>query len=111
MRIIPKNSGAPRGPRRGLHMQVFATACRGRKLSVTRQRLAVYEAVLESRAHPPAEEIYQTVRARCRGISRGTVYRTLDTLCDMGLVVDIHRSADTARFEAVRPGEEPHHHL
>ena len=96
VRIIPKK------------LDAFAAACRERGLSVTHQRLAIYEAVLSSRTHPGAEEIYQAVRGRFPTISRGTVYRTLDTLCEMGLVTDVHRAADTARFEAAL---EPHHHL
>lgn len=96
MRIIPKKLGA------------FAAACRARGLSVTHQRVAVYETVLSSRTHPGAEEIFQVVRERYPTISRGTVYRTLDTLCGMGLVTDVNRAADTSRFEAAL---EPHHHL
>jgi len=98
MRIVPEK----------VPLESFTRACRARGLSVTHQRLAVYEAVLSSTGHPGAEEIYQAVRQRCPGISKGTVYRTLDTLCEMGVVNDIHRSADTSRFEAVL---EPHHHL
>jgi len=99
MRIVPENK-AP--------LEAFTRACRARGLSVTHQRLAVYEVVLSSKDHPGADEIYRAVRDRCPGISKGTVYRTLDTLCEMGVVNDIHKSADTARFEAVL---EPHHHL
>ncbi|HZI93116.1 MAG TPA: transcriptional repressor [Patescibacteria group bacterium] len=89
-------------------LAAFEAACRAGGLSVTHQRLAVYEAVLTSRSHPGAEEIYRTVRKRFPTISRGTVYRTLETLCGIGLVTDVHQTADTARFEAVL---EPHHHL
>lgn len=86
----------------------FAGACRARGLSVTHQRLAVYETVLASRSHPDAEEILGIVRARIPTISRGTVYRTLETLCDLGLVSDVGRLRGSARFEA---SLEPHHHL
>ena len=86
----------------------FEAACRAGGLSVTHQRLAVYETLLSSRSHPGAEEIFRAVKQRFPTISRGTVYRTLDTLCGMGLVTDVHRTADTARFEAAI---EPHHHL
>ena len=86
----------------------FAEACRASGLSVTHQRMAVYEALVSSRSHPGAEEIFQTVRGKFPTISRGTVYRILETLCGMGLVNDVNRTADTARFEAAR---EPHHHL
>src|SRR5262245_34893128 len=92
----------------GRALEDFAGACRARGLSVTHQRLAVYETVLASRSHPDAEEILETVRARIPTISRGTVYRTLETLCDLGLVSDVGRVKGSARFEA---SLEPHHHL
>ncbi|HKY33803.1 MAG TPA: transcriptional repressor [Candidatus Polarisedimenticolia bacterium] len=86
----------------------FVRVCRAKGLSVTHQRLAIYEAVVQSRTHPGAEEIFGAVRGRFPTISRGTVYRTLETLCSMGLVTDVSRARGTARFEAVL---EPHHHL
>ncbi len=68
----------------------FAEACRSRGLSVTHQRLAVYEAVVRSHEHPGAEEIFRAVRARVPTISRGTVYREwgdwVAGLC-LGLVI------------------------
>jgi len=89
-------------------LESFAASCRAKGLSVTHQRLAVYEALLETGAHPGAEEIYQSVRTRYPTISRGTVYRTLETLCRLGLVADVGQTRGTARFEAAL---EPHHHL
>ena len=95
-----------RGVRQALDS--FTGACRSRGLSVTHQRLAVYEAVLGSREHPGAEEIFRAVRARVPTISRGTVYRTIETLREVGLVADVSRVRGTARFEAAL---DPHHHL
>ena len=89
-------------------LESFAGACRSRGLSVTHQRQAVYEAVLSSHEHPGAEEIFRAVRARVPSISRGTVYRTLETLKEVGLVADVSRVKGTARFEAAL---DPHHHL
>jgi Fur family peroxide stress response transcriptional regulator len=102
VRIIPKKLSP------GAATDSFAAACRARGLSVTHQRLAIYESVISTDTHPGAEEIYQRVRARFPTISRGTVYRTLDTLCAMGLVTDVNRTAGAARFEAAL---SPHHHL
>jgi len=86
----------------------FAAACRAKGLSLTHQRQAVYEAVAASRSHPGAEEIYRTIRARYPTISRGTVYRTLETLCEIGMVSDVNRLRGTGRFEVAL---RPHHHL
>jgi len=89
-------------------LESFAASCRARGLSVTHQRVAVYEALLETDTHPGAEEIYRSVRTRFPTISRGTVYRTLETLCRLGLVADVGQTRGTARFEAAL---ERHHHL
>jgi Fur family transcriptional regulator, peroxide stress response regulator len=89
-------------------LAAFTAACRDGGLSVTHQRLAIFEAVASNDSHPGAEEIYQSVRSRFPTISRGTVYRTLETLCERGLVQDVSRLQGMARFEAGRP---PHHHL
>ena len=89
-------------------LDAFSESCREKGLSVTHQRLAVYEALVSSRSHPGAEEIYQAVKTKYPTISRGTVYRTLETLCDIGLVADVNRVRGTARFEAAI---QPHHHL
>ena len=86
----------------------FAEACRARGLALTHQRLAIYEAVAGSRAHPDVDAIYQTVRKSLPTVSRGTVYRTLETLCKVGLVTDVSHVRGTARFEAAL---EPHHHM
>jgi len=93
-------------PRTGA--EAFAAACRARGLALTHQRLAIYEAVAASRAHPGVDAIYRTVRKRLPTVSRGTVYRTLETLCKVGLVADVSHVRGAARFEAAL---EPHHHL
>lgn len=86
----------------------FTAACRDRGLSVTHQRLAIFEAVVASRSHPDADEIYRAVRRKYPTISRGTVYRTLETLCELGFVSDVNPVRGNARFEAAL---DPHHHL
>ncbi len=99
-----------RAPRRGYAgsgLAALSAACRAKGLSLTHQRLAVYEAVAATRSHPGAEEIFQFVRSKLPTISRGTVYRTLDTLRGVGLINEV-RVGDAARYESAA---EPHHHL
>ena len=89
-------------------VDAFAAACRTRGLALTHQRLAIYQAVAGSREHPGVDAIYRTVRKRLPTVSRGTVYRTLETLSRVGLVTDVSHVRGTARFEAAL---EPHHHM
>ena len=63
----------------------------------TRQRQLVLDAVRSRQDHPTAEQIYQSVRERDAHVSRGTVYRNLNLLCEKQ---DIYRvvMADCDRF-------------
>lgn len=73
----------------------------------TRQRQLVLDAVRSRQDHPTAEQIYQSVRERDAHVSRGTVYRNLNLLCEKQ---DIYRvvMADCDRFDL---RADPHHHM
>lgn len=92
----------------------FAAHLRAHGLSVTRQRLALFEALASSRMHPSAEELHALVRRRLPHLSLATVYKTLETLRAVGAVSDVHALQGEGRFEAALPGTgagKPHHHL
>ena len=61
----------------------FEKLCRNRGLPLTVQRRVVLQVVLEHDDHPTADQILEAVKDRVPGISRTTVYRSLDTLADM----------------------------
>ena len=73
----------------------------------TRQRQLVLDAVRSRQDHPTAEQIYQSVRERDAHVSRGTVYRNLNLLCEKQ---DIYRvvMADCDRFDL---RADPLHHM
>ena len=52
----------------------------------TPQRIAIIDALADDRAHPTAETLWETVRARMPGISLSTVYDTLHELESLGLI-------------------------
>jgi Fe2+ or Zn2+ uptake regulation protein len=54
-------------------------------LRCTRQRVAVYQALVTSGEHPTADQIYQALQTRDAAISLATVYNTLEALCSAGL--------------------------
>jgi len=78
--------------------------CRGlfatQGLRFTRQRCAIFEALATCRSHPTAEQLYELVRAQCRGLSLATVYNTLDALCESGLCVRVPVERGSARYDA-----------
>lgn len=86
------------------HRQIL----RDHGLHVTAQRLAVFAAVAAS-PHITADQVLDEVRADIGAASRQTVYDTLNTLSDLGVLRRIQPARSPARFEA-RVGDN-HHHL
>lgn len=81
---------------------------RGKRLTV--QRAAIWDVLAaEPDLHLTAEEVAERVRARLPQVNPSTVYRTLDTLVEEGLVVRTDLGADRAYFEPTH--EHRHHHL
>jgi len=60
------------------------------RLKCTPQRLAVLSALHESTEHISISEIYKNVRKILPGTGLATVYRALETLVDLGLVLTVH---------------------
>jgi len=77
-------------------------------LKVTPQRIAVLKAVRKSSDHPSAEEIYREVVRSIPGMSQTTVYNTLDTFVEKGIINKVHTGSDVSRYDGVT-GD--HHHL
>jgi len=88
--------------------ETFKSIVRGRGLRVTPQRQLILDAILESKGHVSLQNIIQFVQARSPIISLPTIYRTLDFLCEIRMVVAL-RVGNTTYFEIA--GERPHHHL
>ena len=95
-------------------VEKFAQYCRAHGLSVTHQRLAIFEALASSREHPSAEQLHKAVQRRIPTLSLATVYKNLEALKAIGAVVDVNPLHEQARYESALPGTgagHPHHHL
>jgi len=77
-------------------------------LKVTQQRIVVYQWLLETTSHPTAEMVYDMVRSDNPSISKGTIYKTLETLVEVGLVKKIPTSGSNMRYDA---RQEDHSHI
>ena len=53
---------------------------------LTPQRQAILEAVRQAGDHVTPEQVYETVHTQQPAISRATIYRTLDFLCEQRLI-------------------------
>lgn len=86
----------------------FETGCRNAGLKVTRQRREIYRELLLSTDHPSAEVLHQRLCGKFPRISLDTVYRTLGTLANTGLIRRVETPESLSRFEV--PFSR-HHHL
>ena len=74
----------------------------------TPQRIAVWNHVRHSQAHPSADEVWEGVRRGCPTISRATVYNTLNLFVEKGLLRTQSLKEGTVVFD---PRVERHHHF
>ncbi len=87
-----------------------------RGLKVTRQRMAVLEAIDSCpREHLTAEEIFELVKADCPDIGLATVYRTIQLLGSLHLIDRVSFDDGFVRYEMGSALEgtvrHRHHHL
>ncbi|MGD9050097.1 MAG: transcriptional repressor [Anaerolineae bacterium] len=78
-------------------------------LRITRQRAIILQALCELKRHASAEEVYDRVTLHRRDLDLSTVYRTLETLHNLGIVSQTDLGHGCSEYEIV--GEQPHHHL
>jgi Fur family transcriptional regulator, peroxide stress response regulator len=75
---------------------------------ITPQRLYILEALVSDASHPTAEEIYARVRQVCPTTSLATIYKTLETLKQMGEVLELEFSDGSNHYDGLRPAAHPH---
>ncbi len=86
----------------------FREKLKNKGLKVTPQRVAIYEAVVNLRNHPTAENIIEYIKKNHPNISVGTVYKVLDSLVENQLLKKVKNEKDVMRYDAIM---EQHHHL
>ncbi|MDO5695524.1 MAG: Fur family transcriptional regulator [Eubacteriales bacterium] len=102
-------------------MDFYKQVIRNNDLKVTRQRLSVLEILAENKGeHLKAEEVFQRIKCRHPEYGIATVYRTLQTLFEIGLVDRLRLDDGVARYELLPPTananpkrvrQRQHHHL
>ncbi|MDA3904011.1 MAG: Fur family transcriptional regulator [Desulfuromusa sp.] len=86
----------------------FEDACRSQGLRLTPQRLEIFKKLAQATDHPTAEKLYHRLMERMPTLSLDTVYRTLGTFAEMGLISKIETIESQAHFEVL---DVQHHHL
>lgn len=77
-------------------------------LKVTPQRLVVLEALGNLKNHPTADNIKEYVVKNHPNIAVGTIYKTLETFVEKGLIKKVKTERDVMRYDPIL---ETHHHL
>jgi Fur family ferric uptake transcriptional regulator len=107
--ILNQEESMPRGFGRGHGWWCGRFKDFGYKLTLSRQ--AILKVLSKEARHLSAEEIYMEVHNIYPNAGLSTVYRTLDLLEEIGLVVKSDFGDGKARYElAGEPGADGHHH-
>ena len=86
----------------------FIDTIRRAGMRVTSQRVAVCEYLARTKSHPTTSQVFEAVRKMHPEISQATVYNTLNTLRDLGAIVEISAGTGHTRYE---PDPSPHINL
>lgn len=86
----------------------FGVDLKSNNLKVTPQRVAVLEALNNLKDHPTADRIKEYVVKNNPHIAVGTIYKTLETFVEKGLVKKVKTDEDVMRYDAIL---DKHHHL
>lgn len=89
-------------------MDLLAQKLREKGLKVTPQRLTIYGILIDTKEHPSAESVYGEIKKRMPSISFNTVYKTLGSLEESGLIKKLVVEENHYRFDA---DTSPHAHL
>jgi Fur family peroxide stress response transcriptional regulator len=81
---------------------------RKKNLKITPQRLEILRALMQIPDHPSAETIYQKVKRRYPAVSVATVYKTLETLVEIGEIRVALVSQGKTRYDMRM---DRHHHF
>ncbi|MCK6446741.1 MAG: transcriptional repressor [Planctomycetes bacterium] len=86
----------------------IAHLLRSHGIQPSAQRVAIASYVLETDEHPSADQVFARVTPSFPMVSRATVYNTLNTLVEKGLLRQHVLAEGRVVFD---PFVEPHHHL
>ena len=88
--------------------QVLTQELRARGLRRTPQREMVLSALHELGGHASVEEAYQQVRRLSESVEKSTVYRTLELLHELGLVIQVDVGDNILRYALTGHGTHSH---
>jgi len=86
----------------------FAAHLHAQGYRLTPQRQMILQAVRQAADHVTPDEVYASVHRQNPAVSRATIYRTLDFLCEVRLIHALYWGGQMYYEIAAN---QPHHHL
>lgn len=91
-----------------ISVETLAERCAKAGLKMTGQRKLILKVLAEAGDHPSVETLYERAKELDPSVSMATVYRTVNLLDELGLIVRHEFKETFARFEV---NADHHHHL
>lgn len=95
-------------PSKKKRLELLGQLCRERGMPLTVQRRAILAAMLDLDNHPTADQVHEAMEKSMPGVSRTTVYRTLETLVRLGVITKACHPGSAVRYDN---RIDIHHHL
>ena len=77
-------------------------------MKFSKQREMIYNQVMNFPVHPTADQVYTALKAENPSLSLGTVYRNLNLLSEMGMLLKIRIADGSDRFDG---RTDNHYHM
>jgi len=91
-----------------MDIKEIATKLIEKKLRVTPQRVAIFDAIIKLDNHPTAENVFAHINKKHPNISPGTVYKVLDSFVENNLLKKVKTENGIMRYDSFLSN---HHHL
>jgi Fur family transcriptional regulator, peroxide stress response regulator len=89
-------------------IKYLKSICDKADIKLTHQRLEIFREVMSSSDHPSAEHIHKRLQSTLPTLAIDTVYRTLATFDELGIVKKLHVMNERTLFDA---NLDKHHHF
>ena len=86
----------------------FKQACVAAGIKLTHQRIEIFKILMATREHLSAEDVYSILKPEMPTIALDTIYRTLSTFAELGIVNRLKIIDDRVRFD---PNLNRHYHF
>jgi Fur family peroxide stress response transcriptional regulator len=92
----------------GIDIEKLKEKITSKGLKFTHQRMVIYRSLYDSQDHPTAETVYNLITEENPSISMGTVYKTLESFVNAGILQKFRDEFGLMRFDPIM---ETHSHL